>query len=288
MDMLSRTKWLPLLAAVLLLTSCGKNKSDLSDLCMVGKVKQITENQYVAIQRFDKVEKGDPYRADGDWDQAMKFDENGNLTETTQFATTGEKVGHSTFVYDKKNPQRKLWQYDYDADGKMANKTQINYDDKLDEVKQYIQYDVDGNVTGSQYIEYSPDKKVRTTSEFSGGGALQDKIVEELDGSYPVSTKIISAKDALTNYHTDVYSHGLRDSTIAYDPQSGKVLMRVGFTYDKNGNQLTQTGVDGGGEAFLPEHWEYEYDQKGNWTRCVHFVGEKPVTVTERFIEYYK
>ena len=42
---------------------------------------------------------------------------------------------------------------------KWPTRRKINYDDKLDEVKQYIQYDIDGNVTGSQYIEYSPDKR---------------------------------------------------------------------------------------------------------------------------------
>jgi hypothetical protein len=67
----------------------------------------------------------------------------------------------------------------------------------------------------------------------------------------------------------------------------GNVTMVVSFLYDENGNAISQTAVDGQGEAFVPHTWKYTFDDHNNWLTCTEYEGGKPLYITVRTIEYF-
>jgi hypothetical protein len=64
--------------------------------------------------------------------------------------------------------------------------------------------------------------------------------------------------------------------------------MRIFLKYDAKENLISQEGADETGQAFLPVHYEYEFDKQGNWTKRIEYVGDKPASVLERQFEYYE
>jgi hypothetical protein len=282
-----RIKVIILLSTLLvLLSGCtGKKKNDWDNLFLKGKVKQIIELQYLAVEKFGKIEKGDLYRQ-SDWDKIIIFDEKGYYSEITYLSSYGETVGRTDYTYTPNG--NLLVEQNYDAEGGFSDKKQYFYDDK-GRVNDILMFNNAGGSRGSKIIRYDDKNSEVTISTYNFSGMLTYKEVQKLDGNgFPTETKIYNGDDVLVNHRIDKFDkNGLRKQMTAFLPD-GSVYVKLSFTYDKNHNLLLQEGVDGNNEAFLPERYEYAFDNSGNWTKRIHYTGDTPKFVLERQIEYFE
>ena len=72
--------------------------------------------------------------------------------------------------------------------------------------------------------------------------------------------------------------------------RSPKLWKKV-YKYDDNRNQIEDSWYNSDGSLRDKRTFKYEYDSKGNWTKCVSFLTQseiiKPYQIAERKIEYY-
>lgn len=285
-------KYINLFASTLLLlgaASCGNTvTTDLEDENLQGKVKSVLERQYMAVQQFDKVVKGDPYRPEqGAWDIKKTYNEKGYMIEYLQLGIgDDDTVSVTSRVFDSIVPSRKLLEITDNEKGEIIRYevTKYNKDGKPDTI---ATTDAFGTLQQMVLISYERGGQKEVKSYFSNNGNLQYKQITILDGEYPISVENYNSEGKLLGCRRDLWKKGLRDSTAFFD-EHGRALSRIGFDYDKYGNILNQHGIDENGDAIKVETYEYEYDQQNNWIRCVYRVEGKPYFVIERTIEYYQ
>ena len=274
-----------LLAAIAaVFSSCSRNpKNDLEEFCLQGKVKKVSEYQYQAKEKFGKIEKGESFREDG-WDWVQTFSHNGNLVQTVSYGAKGEMVNRTVYEYSGKDSTRKIGYSDYDSQDSLYEHTEIVYNKNGEEI-QNIHRNENDEVVGSFSIEFAKNKK--TTFYYSGGGKVENRIVQIMDGRFPVETQVFDQHNELRNTYKETFNRlGLRDSTMYYDVDGAGLIGSLGYEYDKYGNLTEIHGQDAEGQ-YLPEKNVYEYDEKGNWIVKIHYTGDQATTYTEREIEYY-
>ncbi len=271
---------------LLFLSGCAaKKKTDLQNLSLHGKVKQMIELQYLAVEKFGKAEKGDLYREDG-WDLIMNFNEDGYYSKIEYLDSYGNEVGYTDYLYNSDNEL--FTEQNYDAAGGFSDKKVFSYDDKK-RVTQIVGFNNADGLSGSILIEYNEKENLIVEASYNFRGKLLGKEVRKVDkNGFPVETKIYNGEEKLINYRKEKFDkNGSREELSVLSPD-GEVLMRVFFKYDKNENLISQEGTDEAGEAFLPIRYEYEFDKQGNWTKRVEYVGDKPTSLLERQFEYYE
>ena len=268
------------------LTGCAtKKKTDLQNLALQGNVKQMIELQYLAVEKFGKVEKGDPYRTEG-WDVVMNFNERGYYSKITYVDSYGKDVGYTDYLYSDQNVL--IAEQNYDSEGGFSDKNVYSYDEKK-RVSQILMINSSDGLNGSSLVDYDDKDHSVTESTYNSRGKLLRKEVQIVDkNGLPVETKIYNEENNLVNYRKETFDkNGSRTELTVLSPEE-EVLMKVFFKYDKKENLVLQEGVDETGQAFLPMRYEYEFDKQGNWTKRVEYVGDKPTFVLERQFEYYE
>ena len=244
-----------------------KNKTDIEKFSLKGKVKQLTEMQYYAVDKFGKAEKGDAFREEG-WDFIMEFNEMGNFGKVTQIDVEGKEVGHTEYVYNQDG--NLIIENNYDAEGGFSNRNVFGYDDKK-RIKEIIRFSDSDNITQSRILEYNEKDMTITTVSYSGGGAFQGKEIKKLDkNGFPIETKIFNKTEQLVNHRKEEPGkQGLLEKLMVIG-EDGSSLMFVTFKYDKDDNLILQEGLDNEGNAFLPVRYEYEFDNIGNCLFRLH------------------
>ena len=274
-----------LILLLFLLSACvPKKKNDWQNLSLQGKVKQIVELQYRAVEQFGKAEKGDLYREAG-WDMIMLFNEQGYYQNISYMDSHGNEVGTVNYIYNAQNEL--IEENNYDAEGNFSDKNIYSYDEKR-RVNQVMGVNRDGGLTGSVLTEYDDKMKQQTVASYNARGKLLYKELRTVDkNGFPLETKIYDAENNLVNHRKERFnSAGLREKLTVFSSE-GNVLMEISFKYDKQENLISQEGIDENGEAYLPVRYEYLFDKQGNWTKRFEYVGVKPTFILERQIEYY-
>ena len=274
-----------LLLFISLLGCTTEKKTDLRNLSLQGKVKQMIETQYIAVEKFGKIEKGDLYRESNGWDMTIDFNEQGNYSRITYFDSYGREVGYTDFSYNEQN--QLVAEQNYDAEGNLSDNRTYSYDEK-NRVNQIIRFNNAGGLTGSTLTEYDDKKNMIERATYNARGRLLGKEVSKTnENDFPIETKIYNSENNLVNYRTEVFDKkGLRRELTALSPEED-VLMKISFDYDKRGNLILQEGTDETGAAFLPVRYEYEFDNRKNWIKRVEYIGDKPTFVVERQFQYY-
>ncbi len=274
-----------ILLLIALLGCTAKKKTDLQEMSVQGQVKQIIELQYLTVEKFGKVEKGDLYRQEG-WDLIMNFDEQGYFSKVTHIDKQGNEVGYTDYLY---NEQKQLIEVlNYDANGGFSDKARRIYD-KKGRIYEVLLINSGDGLIGSVQLDYSDTTHTVTETHYNSRGKLQRKEIRQLDkNEFPVETKIYDSENKLINHRKEAFDkNGERNTLTVFSPE-GETLMNVSFKYDKKGNLILQEGTDEEGKPFLPQRYEYEFDQQGNWTKKVEYVGDKSTSWTERQFEYYE
>lgn len=267
-------------------TSCGeKQPTDAEEMGVSGNVRKLTEYKYLAVESFGEVEKGEAYREDGEWDREILFNEVGNFDTVHLVTTEGEDVGSISYAYNKQG--QKVCEKNHDADGNPIDKSVFFYKkDKLDRIEKYTAED---NISGRVSYEYDDENSMKYTRYYNFKGELLQTIEQSISKrGLPSVTKIFGREGDLANWREEKFnSDGLLEKLTVKEPD-GSVTMVVSFVYDENGNAVSQTAVDGQGEAFIPHTWKYTFDSHDNWVSCTEFEGNKPLYITTRTIEYFK
>lgn len=266
-------------------SSCNKQSNDLENDNLKGKVKTLTERNYMAIQEFDSVSKGDPYILDRDgWDTRRCYNEKGYMTEFVQLAIGGDDtITITSMVYDTIYPTQRALEITADEKGEPMRFKAITYNTagKPDTVTITDAY---GRMKQRVITKYA--RGMQEQYYYDSEGRLGLKELTVMDDDYPMQVESYDKEGALQRKCYNFWKKGLRDSTLFIDNE-GNIMVQVGFEYDKNGNITKQYGVDENGDALKVETYEYKYDEKGNWVSRIYRVDNKPFSVVERTIEYY-
>ena len=282
-------RYFGIIFSILLLISlsgcAAKKKTDLQNLALHGKVKQMIEMQYFAVEKFGKVEKGDSYRQDG-WDVIMNFNERGCYSKITYVDSYGTDVGYTDYLYNDKNEL--FSEQNYDAEGGFSDKRNYSYDEKK-RVYEILLINSGDGLNGSVLVDYDDKENLVTESTYNARGKLLNKEIRKMDKKgLPIETKIYNGENNLVNYRKETFDkNGLRTELTVLSPDE-EVLMKIFFEYDNKENLVSQEGIDENGKAFRPMRFEYEFDKQGNWTKRVEYIDNKPTFLLERQFEYYE
>lgn len=265
--------------------SCGeKHTTDVEDMGMSGDVHKLSEFKYYAEERFGEVTRGEAFREEGEWDREIIFNKAGYFDTVRLTTSTGDDVGSITYAYNKQG--QKVCEKNYDAEGNPVDKSVFFY--KNDKIAKIEKYNAEESVSGRVNYEYDEENKLNYTRYYNFKGELLQTIEQSMSKrGLPSVTKIYGREGDLANWREEKYnSAGLLEKLTVKEPD-GNVTMVVSFLYDENGNAISQTAVDGQGEAFVPHTWKYTFDDHNNWLTCTEYEGGKPLYITVRTIEYF-
>lgn len=265
----------------MIICSCGKQQNDLTWQEASGNVKSIRTTGYEATEKFGEIREGDVLY-DTDLNTLMKFNNNGFITEITNYNRSGNISQKSVCIFDE--------------DGKL---TKINkYDEYGDEIQRTV-YTYNENKKVTKIVDYDKSGKIICTNKY------------ELEGDKVTKHQFIS-EYSKGNYDMNEYKGNTLVKSVEYDKNGKptgeykefenekikKIVQKdytVIFTYNDKG---LCTSVDNGqlistnsysvekGESYT---YDYEYDDKGNWVRKIERKKDSQIAtrIFVREIEYF-
>jgi hypothetical protein len=271
-----------LLSILLLNISCNESneqKNDLEKVNLKGSVKSITENTYMAIEKFGEVIKGgrnpnDFFRKEN---CITKYDINGYLTESNG-------VIPCKFIY---NDKKQLIE-----ENEFTSNTKIFH--KYDKNGFEIELNNFHKDTLVQKIKYKNDKmgnKVEI-NPYNYTGKLQYKIKQIFIGKNLMESKEYDKEGRLTattKYKYDKNGNQIEETTT---DSSNKVFSKNNLKYDENNNLIESKRFFDNALFENENNTTYRFvynklDSNKNWTELIEYENEIPVKITERTIEYY-
>lgn len=269
----------------LLLMSCGNVDNDWKEMGLFGKVKSVTEQQYKAFETGGKILSGEGYR-ENDFDKKIEFNEDGWYSKITQYTIFGELLDYTEFKYDKKDLLIERSVYN-DLDS-LVQLSKIQHDDEGRPISTLHQ-DGDGYLGSREEVDYNDENLMETTHIYNKDNRLIRKKIQYLDRrGLPKETKLFNESNEVINHRKESYGDNRLLEQFKVFSSNEEPIMEVKFSYDPAGNILSQEAVDmTTGEFYLPVTYQYEFDSKGNWIKRVQFLGDSPMYVVEREIEYY-
>jgi len=201
--------------------------------------------------------------------------------------------------------------YEYDSQFRMAKETVLGVNDAPESCTEY-KYGADGLMSEKLYYtatdaenyelmittKYSYTNGLVSSEESYSGGALYSKTVYEYaagsdspsketsyDGfgnmissveyTYEGSTVTAKHYDSVegTTVEKDTMNADGNPAEVVLSDESGLVLSRVVFEYDKNGNETKQTVYGINNELISETNSSYTLDKKGNITRSENDAG---------------
>lgn len=200
--------------------------------------------------------------------QIAKFNRQGQKIETVLYRDDGIALPRSTYSYDVTGRLTKAHHYQVNGSIWLENTYTYNSDGTL---KDDIQRDLEENkvITRKSY-SHDPKRNLTEISEFDSDGKLRDRFGFVRDAQ----CRIIEA--------------------YGYNPD-GSVRMKAIPIYDDKNNVIDSTVYYNTGAISERGHFDYEFDQRGNWIKQVSskWVTEngkgfyKPEHVTFRRFTYF-
>lgn len=253
-----------LIAIPLLLLGCENNqkeKTDLTEMNLIGEVKQFQEIDYDAIEKFGEVVKGEQ---DG-FIKESYFNEQGAETATYWYEFDRNQGYRFEIINDQDG--NKLEERDFGLDNKLSSIVKYTYDDNWNLIEENS-YNDDGSLFRRHKYEIDNKGNVIKSNEYDQAGILITSNIYTYDEN---NNKVEWAE---------------------YD-SNGKLEIKSNYKYDKQ-NNIIEINTD------FPElensfgrigttYYNYEYDKRGNWIKRIEFVGtgKKAKKITYRTITYY-
>lgn len=270
---------------LMLLISCGNVDNDWKEMGLYGKVKSVSEQQFKAFETGGKILSGEGFR-DTDYDKKIEFNKDGWYSKISQFTIFGELLDYTVFKYDKENlmVERKTFN-DMDS---LVVIMKVEYDEKGRPVNTLHQ-DGEGYLTSREVIEYNDENLIETQSVYNKDNVLIRKKQQYLDRrGLPKETKIFNEKNEVVNHRKETFGDNRLLDQFTVLSSNGEEVMLVKLSYDPAGNVVSQEALDMAAmEPYLPVTYQYEFDEKGNWIRRIQFLGDEPLYVVQREIEYF-
>ena len=166
--------------------------------------------------------------------------------------------------------------------------TKVEYDEKGRPINTLHQ-DGEGYLTSREVIEYNDENLIETQSVYNKDNILIRKKQQYLDRrGLPKETKIFNEKNEVVNHRKEIFGDNRLLEQFTVLSSGGDEVMLVKLSYDPAGNVVSQEALDiAAMEPYLPVTYQYEFDEKGNWIRRIQFLGDEPLYVVQREIEYF-
>ncbi|MBR5802753.1 MAG: hypothetical protein IKY31_00185 [Bacteroidaceae bacterium] len=259
-----------------------KQKTDLDENQLKGNVAFVKYSTYEADSKFGEIVKGD---LDFWGVSTIEFNEAGYITSTSVFDEDGE-------LYSKENYSYKNGKLDniirYNSEGKLDSKTVYKWkDDK--QLSSFITYDKDGKEIQKFIREYEGEN-LKSSSYYYRDELKTKDIITKIDGMYILESvtydKDGKEKGKLIN---EFISKKLIKSEYISDKESSYSVRynEDGCAVKSENCYVEKPGILNTNEKGI-YYYEYEFDNKNNWIKCVVLKGEdkQPFKVIEREITY--
>lgn len=288
-----RRKLTKLSLAVLLAlgsTACTSKKAnnDLAEENLKGPVMSVEERQYMAIQDFENVKQGDPFRpGTGNWDEKKTYNKDGFMIEYLQLSIGDDDTITSTsMVYDSIHPNRRTLSITDNENHETVQLVAMKYN-KEGKVDTISYHNGMGTLASMEVNQYEHGGERQVTQILNMDKKLERKIVTIFKDDLPISIDAYNSEGKLQQKTRQIWKDELLDSVVITDGNN-EVLVQVGFDYDQYGNVTNQHGLDQNKEPIKTETYTYEYDDHNNWVRRTHYVDGKPFYIMVRYITYYE
>lgn len=143
----------------------------------------------------------------------------------------------------------------------MATKEQYEYDDVGNKIKESFS-GPDGKLLGSAEYRYDENGNLLEIKGFEEDGTLSFVNAYEYDSQNRVTLEIRRAP-----YENIQYKNF--------------------YTYNDRGEVIEELMYDERGRLSFFSHYEFSYDDKGNWIQKIEFKDYRPTLLIERKITYY-
>lgn len=275
--------WIVLPLAFLM--SCGNVDNDWKEMGLYGKVKSVTEQQFKAVKTDGGILSGEGFR-DVDYDKKIEFNNDGFYSKIIQYTVFGELLDYTEFKYGSNDhlEERKTFN-DLDS---LVVFSKFEYDQKHRLVVT-TNMDGEGYFSSREEIEYNDENLIETQKLYNKDNLLIRTKQQYLDRrGLPKETKIFNDKNEVVNHRKETFGDNRLLEQFTVLSSSGEEVMLVKLSYDPAGNVLSQEALDiAAMEPYLPVTYQYEFDEKGNWIRRIQFLGDEPLYVVQREIEYF-
>lgn len=281
-------KYLILILNVLLLFSCSIKSGPEKDIDLYdvkGKVLHLTIRHYYAeTDENGNIIKGEP-NLEGEVDQTITFNEDGYITQGYFYGpadTLDSRMERSyedglciaETRYDAKDNILSEWVWLYDDnnnnveriqildDGSMFPAWKLHYNDKNQLIARMSYRNPESALFDSLY--WILDNSGRQIEEYTYGyyGYYGKNIVEyKGNNDQPAKAYIYDSDDQLTNM--------------------------LEMEYNKYNHIYKMSNYNADTTFIASVSWQFEYDEKGNWTTAIMFYNDEPETYEERTIVYY-
>lgn len=269
------------------LCSCGgsDSASDLTDLGLRGKVKNVTERRFHALTEPDgSVKKGVFFRGEDEWDYTESFDKRGKYQVIAYLDRDGDTVATNVYEYDKEG---NLLFKRFLEEGKALKMSSKYVYDMLGRVKVVYELDEEDLMMHTSNTEYNDENMIETCTTIDNKGAFFSQTVTQKNRRGDVTDfKYINNERELVNWRKETHDEEGKMTAMAVLTPDEKVIFKVKCSYNLQGDMVTMVPTSEEAE-FMSESYTYEYDKKSNWVKRIQYVGDSAVSVTEREIEYY-
>lgn len=267
----------------------SENKFDLK-----GNVKELFYGNYYVIEKNGQYFKGEKINESFlDDYQKYYFNENGLIAKEESY-----KIDNS-LRYSVTNS--------FDSFGKILSEKSSNggyskyqyNDDKL-LVNTYL-YDEDNNLLTFDNYRYNEKNQLIESNNgttitkyiYNENGLLIKR--ENYDSKELKLKEYLNKKTKSKNWTEFKYNNNsIKIEEVVYRiDENGKTIKNVtNYFYDNYGNLILENVTIGKDEnenyySKFQKSYIYEYDNKGNWIKCIFFNDEKPITYIERILKYY-
>jgi uncharacterized protein YcfL len=305
-------KNLILILYVILFVSCSDSKknpktekTDLQKSELNGNVKSIEEKYFEGAEKF-----GEPVKTKLKNITIVLFDKSGKFIENKTLYPDGSLKGMNTYKYNKNGKliEDKWFQseglemyhiYKYDKKGNNIEDNHYESNGKLI-AKTINKFDLNNNEVDSRVYVSNGSLYRKTLSKFDDDNFKIQEEVSEFDGSRLVVIK----KESMEN---DERGNVIKENS--YD-EKGNLEYFYMYNYDEKDNKLEETfSKEGGNIKKTNKHNKlghcfegveylndvlkdkfinvFQYDNKGNWVKRIHYNNGVISSIDERKIKYY-
>lgn len=228
-----------------------------------GKVKEVTEKNYWAVEKDGKYEKGEiiteAARDTMGWTNAFRvmFDENGNLLKCENL----------------------------DENDIIMNAEILSIKDNIAISVELVQNDTLRNITHLKYNEAGILDKFERYRMPEDTLVWYVMVMTDENGNM-IEWEFFNPSDEATGKYVLTFNPEGKGTGYKYFNKEGVVTVEQKYTYNDVGQMSEQTVITKDGYKNITTY-EYEYDKMNNWIKAVAKTGNQ-VIIEERTITYYE
>lgn len=271
-------RYISLAICALVFYSCSSSeKNSLEDQNLKGQIHSYSEYYYGVSEKFGEIQKEQRvYGLSTGFPSNHKFNNEGNIVETTYFDASDEIISKAKYEYDDKSNLSEVTMYN--AQGNLAEKTIYHYNNN-GLVSHEILYLSDGKEFKITYFNY--DKNLRLTQQID---SVVGKYSNLLSYKFDSKNRLITKK--FVNQHVEYkYKGNLRTESKLFD-KSGNPLYYTFYEYDAFDNLVKDESYSYKKRETDIDSNYYVYDHMNNWIKRISFDNGTPEILTERSFVY--